>query len=195
METVLCICLGIGLSAACGFRIFVPLLSLSVAAHAGHVQLANGFQWVASDAALIAFGVATVVEIGAYYIPWVDHALDVIAAPVAVVAGVLVSASIVTDMSPLLKWTLVVIAGGGAAGLVQGGTMLLRGASSVTTAGFGNPVVATAELAAAATISILSLLAPVFIAVVVLLGLVWIARKLWLRTQTRVTAPGHPPLS
>ena len=195
METVLCICLGIGLSAACGFRIFVPLLALSVAAHAGHVQMATGFQWVASDSALIAFGVATVVEIGAYYIPWVDHALDMIAAPVAVVAGVLVTASLVTDMSPLLKWTLAVIAGGGAAGLVQGGTMLLRGASSVTTAGFGNPVVATAELAAAATISILSLLAPVFIAVVVLLGLVWIARKLWLRTQTRVTAPGHPPLS
>ncbi len=195
METVLCICLGIGLSAACGFRIFVPVLALSVAAHAGHVQLATGFQWIASDAALIAFGVATLVEIGAYYIPWVDHALDVIAAPAAVVAGVLVTASLVTDMSPLLKWTLAVITGGGAAGLVQGGTMLLRGASSVTTAGFGNPVVATAELAAAATISILSLLVPVLIRVVVLLGLVWIARKLWLRSQTRVTAPGHPPLS
>ena len=195
METVLCICLGIGLSAACGFRVFVPLLALSVAAHAGHVQLATGFQWIATDAALIAFGVATVLEIGAYYVPWVDHALDVIAAPVAVVAGVLVTASLVSDMSPLLKWTLAVIAGGGAAGMVQGGTMLLRGASSVTTAGFGNPVVATAELAMAAVISILSLLAPVFIAVVVLLALVWIARKLWLRSQTRVTAPGHPTLS
>ena len=194
METVLCICLGIGLSAACGFRIFVPLLALSVAAHSGHVQLSSGFQWIAADAALIAFGVATALEIGAYYIPWVDHALDVIAAPVAVVAGVLVTASLVTDMSPLLKWTLAVIAGGGAAGLVQGGTMLLRGASSATTAGFGNPVVATTELALAAVISILSLLAPVFIAVVVLLALVWIARKLWLRSQTRVTAPGHPPL-
>jgi len=195
METVLCICLGIGLSAACGFRVFVPLLALSVAAHSGHVHLAAGFQWIASDAALIAFGIATALEIGAYYIPWVDHALDVIATPVAVVAGVLVTASLVTDMSPLLKWTLAVIAGGGAAGLVQGGTILLRGASSVTTAGFGNPLVATAELAGAAVISVLSLLAPVFIAVVVLLGLAWIARKLWLRSQTRVTAPGHPTLS
>ena len=171
------------------------MLALSVAAHSGHVHLAAGFQWIASDAALIAFGIATALEIGAYYIPWVDHALDVIATPVAVVAGVLVTASLVTDMSPLLKWTLAVIAGGGAAGLVQGGTILLRGASSVTTAGFGNPLVATAELAGAAVISVLSLLAPVFIAVVVLLGLAWIARKLWLRSQTRVTAPGHPTLS
>jgi hypothetical protein len=195
METVLCICLGIGLSAACGFRVFVPLLALSVAAHAGHVHLAAGFQWIASDAALIAFGAATVLEVGAYYIPWVDHALDVIAAPVAVVAGVLVTASLVTDMSPLLKWTLAVIAGGGAAGLVQGGTMFLRGASSVATAGFGNPLVATTELAMAAVTSVLSLLAPVFIAVVVLLALVWIARKLWLRSQMRVSASGHPTLS
>jgi hypothetical protein len=195
METVLCICLGIGLSAACGFRVFVPLLALSVAAHAGHVQLATGFQWIASNAALIAFGVATVLEIGAYYIPWVDHALDVIAAPVAVLAGVLVTASLVTDMSPLLKWTLAVIAGGGAAGMVQGGTMLLRGASTVTTAGFGNPLVATTELIVAALISVLSLLAPLFIAVVVLLALVWIARKLWLRSHTRVSLPTHPNLS
>ena len=195
METVLCICLGIGLSAACGFRVFVPLLALSVAAHSGHVHLAAGFQWIASDSALIAFGIATALEIGAYYIPWVDHALDVIATPVAVVAGVLVTASLVTDMSPLLKWTLAVIAGGGAAGLVQGGTILLRGASSATTAGFGNPVVATAELAGAAVISVLSLLAPVFIAVVVLLGLAWIARRLWLRSRTCVTAPRHPTLS
>jgi len=118
----------------------------------------------------------------------------VIAAPMAVVAGVLVTASLVTDMSPLLKWTLAVIAGGGAAGLVQGGTMLIRGTSSVTTAGFGNPLVATTELAMAAVISILSLLAPVFIAVVVLLALVLIARKFWLRSHTRVTVPTHPPL-
>ena len=195
METILCICLGIGLSAACGFRIFVPLLALSLAAHTGHVHLAAGFQWIASNAALIAFGTATVLEVGAYYIPWVDHALDVIAAPVAVVAGVLVTASLVTDMSPLLKWTLAVIAGGGAAGLVQGGTMLMRGTSSVTTAGFGNPVVATTELAMAAVISILSLLAPIFIAVVVLLALVWIARKFWLRSHPRISATGHPTLT
>lgn len=102
---------------------------------------------------------------------------------------------LVTDMSPLFKWTLAVIAGGGAAGLVQGGTMVMRGASSVTTAGFGNPLVATTELVLAAVISVLSLLAPVFLAVVVLLGLIWMARKLWLRSQTRVTAPGHPTLS
>jgi hypothetical protein len=195
METLLSICLGIGLSAACGFRVFVPLLALSVAAHAGHVHLSSGFQWIASDAALIAFGAATVAEIAAYYIPWVDHALDVIAAPVAVVAGVLVTASLVTDMSPLLKWTLAVIAGGGAAGLVQGGTMLVRGASSATTAGFGNPIVATIELAGAAAISILSLLAPFLVAGLLLILFVWIGRKLWLRTPKSVSVPTHPTLS
>jgi hypothetical protein len=195
METLLSVCLGIGLSAACGFRVFVPLLALSIASHAGHVQLAAGFQWIATDAALVSFAVATVLEIAAYYIPWVDHALDVVAAPAAVVAGILVTGSLITDMSPLLKWTLAVIAGGGAAGIVQGGTMLLRGTSSATTAGFGNPIVATVELAGATAVSVLSLLAPMLITALLLVLMVWVGRTLWLRSLKRVSPPAHPTLS
>src|SRR5215813_12345897 len=113
METLLSICLGIGLSAACGFRVFVPLLALSIAGLAGHVSLSPGFQWIASYPALITFSVVTVLEICGYYIPWVDHLLDTIATPAAIIAGILVTASLVTNMSPLMKWTLAVIAGGG----------------------------------------------------------------------------------
>jgi hypothetical protein len=177
METFLSVCLGIGLSAACGFRIFIPLLVLSAAAHTGHVHLASGFQWIGSQPALIAFAVATALEVGGYYIPWVDHALDAIAGPVAVVAGMLVTASLVTDMSPMLKWTLAVIAGGGAAGLVQGGTMVLRGASTATTGGLGNPIFATAELAGAVVTSVLSLVAPVLVFLLLVVIAVIVARK------------------
>src|SRR6185295_4959510 len=95
------------------------------------------FQWIGSDIALWTFAVATVLEIGAYYIPWLDHALDVAATPAAVIAGTIVMASMVGDMSPFLKWTLAVIAGGGAAGLVQGATVVARGASTATTGGIG----------------------------------------------------------
>jgi hypothetical protein len=35
--------------------------------------------WLGSDAALVAFATALVVEIGAYYVPWLDNALDTIA--------------------------------------------------------------------------------------------------------------------
>src|SRR6185503_12680871 len=119
METVLSICVGIGLSAACGFRIFVPLLALSIAALSGHVHLSSGFAWIGTTPALIALSVATALEIAAYYVPWLDHALDTIATPAAVIAGTMTTAALVTDVSPFLKWTLAIIAGGGAAGLVQ----------------------------------------------------------------------------
>src|SRR5712664_1230066 len=110
METVLSICLGIGLSAACGFRVFVPLLIMSIASLSGHLTPAHGFEWIGSYPALVAFSVATALEIAGYYIPWVDHLLDTIASPAAIIAGTIITASMVGGMSPLLKWTLAVIA-------------------------------------------------------------------------------------
>ena len=171
METLLSICLGIGLSAACGFRVFVPLLVMNVASLTGHLHLAHGFEWLGSYPALITFSVATVVEIAGYYIPWVDHLLDTMATPAAVVAGTIVTASVVSDMSPFLRWTLAVIAGGGAAGLVQGGTVVTRGASTATTGGLANPVVSTIELIGSVVTSILAIVAPV-VAAVLFIGLV-----------------------
>src|SRR5436305_11037162 len=139
METLLSVCLGIGLSAACGFRIFVPLLVMSIAALSGHLSLAHGFEWIASYPAMIAFAVATCLEIGGYYIPWLDNLLDTLASPAAIIAGTLITASLITGVSPFLKWTLAIIAGGGAAGMVQGTTVIARGASTAGTGGLGNP--------------------------------------------------------
>lgn len=179
METLLSICVGIGLSGACGFRVFVPLLAMNLAALSGHLTLAHGFEWIGSYPALIAFSVATCLEIGGYYIPWLDHLLDTIATPAAVIAGMLVTASVVTDMSPFMKWSLAVIAGGGVAGLVQGTTVTARGASALTTAGLANPLVSTLELAGAAITSFLAIVAPV-VAVVLIVGFLFLlGRKLF----------------
>src|SRR5207302_9281297 len=104
METLLSICVGIGLSAACGFRVFVPLLALSIASLSGHLPLAHGFEWIGSYPALLALSVATCVEILGYYIPWLDHVLDAIASPAAVLAGTLITAATVTDIGPFGKW-------------------------------------------------------------------------------------------
>lgn len=177
------VCLGIGLSAACGFRVFVPLLVMSIAAMSGHLHLAHGFEWIATYPALVSFSVATCLEIGGYYIPWVDHLLDAIASPAAVVAGTVITASLVTDMSPFLKWTLAVIAGGGAAGMVQGATVLTRGLSTATTGGLGNPVVATLELLGAVVTSVAALVAPFFVAAVVVIVFVLFGRTLLLKIR------------
>ncbi len=103
METLLAICVGIGLSAASGFRIFVPMLGLSIASSAGHIELASGFEWLGSPVAVVAFSVATILEIGAYYVPWIDNLLDSITTPAAIVAGTIATGSMTGEMSPFLK--------------------------------------------------------------------------------------------
>jgi hypothetical protein len=161
MELALSICLGIGLAAACGFRVFVPLLGVSAAALAGHLDLASGLEWMGTWPALACFLTATILEVAAYYVPWLDNLLDSIATPAAVVAGTIVTASVVTDLSPLMKWTLALIAGGGTAGIIQSATVALRGTSSATTGGLGNWMVATAELVASVGATVVTILLPV----------------------------------
>jgi hypothetical protein len=160
-ETLLGIAAGIGLSAACGFRVFVPLLVMNLAALTGHLHLSSGFEWIGNYYATIAFGTATIVEILAYYIPWLDHILDLIASPAAIIAGMVVTASVVMDISPFLKWTLAIIAGGGAAAIVQGVTVALRTKSSFMTAGAGNVLVSSAELAGSIITALLAIIVPI----------------------------------
>ena len=176
METVISILIGIGLSAASGFRVFVPLLGLSIASMTGTLELGSDFMWIGSLPALIAFSAATLIEIGAYYIPWIDNALDTIASPLAVFSGILVSASVLTDMSPLLKWTLAIIAGGSVAGLVQHGTVAVRATSSVTTGGIGNFLVASFEFIGASLTTILAIIVPVICIVCLIISGIFIIR-------------------
>jgi len=181
MDTALSICIGIGLAAACGFRVFVPLLILSIASLTGHATLATSFHWIGTYPALIAFSVATGLEIAGYYVPWIDHALDTMATPAAVVAGIIVTGSMLTSVDPFLKWCLAVIAGGGVAGAVQGATVLTRAASTATTAGLANPIVATIELGLAVFMSVIALVAPILAALLVVVLGIFVGRKLWKR--------------
>jgi hypothetical protein len=177
LDLALSIALGVGLAAATGFRVFLPMLVASAAAYTGHLPLSGNFAWLGTPGALIMLGVAALVEILAYYIPGVDNLLDALATPAAVVAGTLVSAAVITDLPPMLKWTTAIIAGGGVAGLTQGVTALLRAKSTVLTAGVGNPVIATAELGGSLLVSLLALAAPL-IALLVVIVFLWLAMRL-----------------
>jgi hypothetical protein len=178
-DTLLAIALGIGLAAAVGLRIFLPLLLLSVAARMGWVSLSADFSWLAGSAALITLTVASVVEVAAYYVPGLDHALDVIAAPLALAAGALVMAAVVTDLPPHVKWAVAIIAGAGAAGLTQGASTALRAKSGLLSAGLANPLVATMELGGAAGLSLLAIFLPAaaLIVVVMLVMLLWRVKR------------------
>jgi hypothetical protein len=172
------IVIGIGLSAACGFRVILPFFGLSIAAMNGYVSLAPEFHWIGTWPALIAFATAAALEIGAYYIPWMDNLLDAVTTPLAVAAGTIAAASVMSDVSPFMKWSIALIAGGGMAGAVQTGTALLRGMSTVSTGGLANAVISTVELAGAVIATTLSLLMPIVAFTAAIIIAVWVIWKL-----------------
>ena len=186
MEFLLATLLGIGLAASCGFRVFVPLLVTSAAAYGGYLKLSAGFEWAGTAPALAAFAVAAFIETLAYYIPWLDNLLDTITSPLAVLAGMVLFAASATELDPFLKWTLAIIAGGGSAAAVQGGTVFARGASTATTGGLANFVVSTLELVASVVIPLLSIVVPllaVILLVAVVGGLYTVAHRMMRRPR------------
>lgn len=191
-EVALSIALGVGLAAAVGFRVFLPMLVMSIAAYSGHLTLGSGFAWLGSAPALLMLAVAALLEIVAYYIPGVDNLLDALATPAALIAGTVVSAAVMADLPPLVKWTTAVIAGGGAAGLTQGITSLLRLKSTTLTGGLGNHVIASGELGGALGVSLLALAAPV-LAVALVAVFCWFAIRVLRRLFRKSETAPEPP--
>jgi hypothetical protein len=176
--------LGLGLAAAVGFRIFVPALLAALAARLGHLELAEGFGWLGSDVAVVVLGVAALLEVAAYLIPWLDHLLDAIAGPAAVAAGTILMASTLVEMAPWLRWSLALVAGGGTAGVLHGALAGLRLGSTATTGGLGNPALATFETAGATALTVIAIALPL-LALAVVLFLVSRAVRLLIRRRRR----------
>lgn len=196
MNEIVAICAGVGLAAACGFRIFVPLFIASLAANFGleipmtdaqtfQNLLGENFDWLGNDLITVALGLATTLEVGAYYIPWLDNALDTIATPAAVVAGTFISGALMPELisDGSGKWLLAMIAGGGTSGLIQSASVVTRGASTVTTGGVGNPVVSTAELGGAVVTAGIAVFIPILAAIVVIFFMYFALRKLFRVTR------------
>jgi hypothetical protein len=208
MNELIAIFAGIGLAAACGFRVFVPLFIASLAANTGmeafggvniESMLGAEYAWLGSTPITIALGVATALEIGSYYIPWLDNALDSIATPAAVVAGTFISGAMLPEFmgDEAFKWIVAAILGGGSAGLVQGASVVTRGASTASTGGLGNPAVSTAELGGSVLTAGLAVMVPILAGVLVILLLVFAVRKLFgyfRRRHERKNLQKEPPV-
>lgn len=191
-ETLLDLMLGISLSAASGFRVFVPLLVMSAAAVLGHFDLPTDFNWIETNQALAVFAVASLVEVVGYYIPYLDHILDIVATPAAILAGTLITASVTPDMNPLLQWTLAIVAGGGTAGLTKGASNIIRAISLAISAGLTNPIVATIELVLAVTIAVLAITVPVITGILVVVGLLIAVQRLRKFFAKQPVSPSSP---
>ena len=190
METILGLCIGIGLSAACGFRVFVPLLVMSIASLMGWFEPMKGFEWLAMPSVCIALAVATVFEIGAYYIPWVDNLLDTIATPSAMIAGTLTTMAASTgEMSQFASWASAIIVGGGTATAVQMSTVAVRGISTATTGGIANPLVSTGEWISALIVSVMAFVVPVLVVIVGFILMIIVIRWVMKKKKDQIVSP------
>ena len=188
LDLAISIALGVGLAAATGFRVFLPMLIMSAAAYTGHMPLSEGFAWLGTPSALVMLGVAAIIEMLAYYIPGLDNLLDSLATPAAFLAGTVVAAAAMGDLPPIVKWTTAVIAGGGVAGLMQGVSAVIRANSTLLTGGLGNSVIATAENTGAIVVSLLALAAPL-LALLVVVVFCWAAVRLLRKLLSRAPPP------
>jgi len=177
-ETIISIFLGIGLSASVGFRVFVPLFALSLASYFDVWELNESWQWIGSTTALITLGVATLVEIFAYFIPYIDNLLDTISVPLAALAGTAIMLSTVADLSPVITWSLAIIAGGGTAAAIAGTSSTTRLASTATTGGLANPVVSSLETGTSIIMSVVSIFIPV-LAIIFVIIILFVIFKLY----------------
>ncbi|WP_020595533.1 DUF4126 domain-containing protein [Spirosoma panaciterrae] len=189
LEWIMSACVGVGLAACCGFRIFVPLLVASIGTKLGLIGTVQGFEWIGQWPALLGLTIATVVEIGAYYIPWLDNALDTLATPTSIIAGTLLSTSFLHIDNPVLHWGLGLMLGGSSAGIIQAGTSLLRLGSTATTGGVANPVVATGENAASLGLSLFTIFLPLIAMVLIGLLLLFVLGRLIARRKIWFTRP------
>ena len=179
--------LGLGLAACSGFRVFVPLLAASVAHRLGWLPSSPGFDWLSTWPALLMLATATLAELAGYYVPLFDHLLDTLTTPASFIAGTLLMTSSLTHLDPTLRWTLGILVGGGAAGLVQGSTALLRAGSTATTGGLANPLFATLENVLAIAGTLLTLLLPL-VAAALAVGLLVFGASRWRRWRQRRAA-------
>jgi hypothetical protein len=186
LQVILSLSLGLGLAAACGFRVFIPPLMMGITSRFDLYELEGSFVWVGETWAIGVFAIATLAEVGGYYIPWIDNLLDTIATPAAIIGGIFVtSASLEGEIDPSMQWILAIIAGGSTAGVIQIGTVATRAVSTSTTGGLANPIISTLEAIASIVCIILSLFLVVIIPLV-LVFLIWAAIKYIMKRNNQV---------
>lgn len=186
---IISVCLGLALTACCGFRIFIPLLGTSLAIHFGWITVPADMQWLGESIAIVCFSTAALIEIVAYYVPFLDNILDFAAAPLSIIAGTLLMFSLlpVGANKGLLAWGIALVAGGAPSGTIQIGSGLVRLFSTKATVGTGNSLVASAENTAAILGTILSFIIPVIMTILLVLLVLWIA----FRTFRRLFRPNQ----
>jgi hypothetical protein len=131
-----------------------------------HDDLAKFF---ASTPVLIVVGVLYVIEFIADKIPTVDHIWDVIHTFIRPIAGAAVAFAAVQNQIPRGAVIILTIIAGGAALGAHATKASIRGASTLTTAGFGNPILSLIEDVFAFASAIVAILLPWLVVLVLII--------------------------
>jgi hypothetical protein len=171
--------LAVALAASAGLRAWLPLLLAGGLARLGLLDLGPSFQFLASDKALVLFGVATAVELVGDKIPAVDHALDLVGTPLRPAAGALLAASVLgTVADPLTSLALGTAVGAPSALVPHAAKSALRAASTTATVGLANPVLSFLEDVISIVVFVLAVLLPLLVVALLGLTLYLAARRL-----------------
>lgn len=179
---LMAILMGISLSAASGFRVFLPPFLLSIVARFDLIWFLDlnlagtQFEFFTSTLAIIILGIATIAEFAGYYVPWIDNTLDTVATPASILAGIAMTAIVLEGTDPIIQWAIAVVAGGGVSATIQSATVATRGLSSTFTFGLGNSAVATGENVASVALTLIAILIPFLSAFVVILVVALLVR-------------------
>lgn len=176
---------GAGLSAAAGLNAYIPFLLVALLARfTDVVNLPAGFEWVESTWAIVIGAVLLIGEVVVDKIPALDSVNDALGTVVRPASGAVVFAATAAaadlDSSAWMTdhpW-VALIGGAIVAGIFHTGKAAARPVANAGTAGFAAPVLSTAEDAAAVTLSLAAVFAPV-LALVLLLLVAWMLWRAW----------------
>jgi hypothetical protein len=178
MEVVSSLALAVGLAACAGLRAWLPLLLAGGMARMGFLHLGDAYGFLASNQALILFGVATLIEVAGDKIPAVDHALDAVSTVVRPVAGSILAASVLGFVhKPLVALALGIVLGAPTALVPHTAKASLRALSTTFTAGIANPLLSLVEDVVTVVLVVLAVVLPIAVAVLLLLVMLWVFQR------------------
>jgi hypothetical protein len=172
-----------GLSASAGLNAYIPLLVVALLGKFTNlITLNSPWNTLESWWVIGVLVVLSIVEFFADKVPAINHVNDIIQTAIRPIAGAIVfaaSARIITDVHPVLAMVMGLLV----AGVVHTVKALaVRPAVTATTGGVGNVPVSIAEDALSTIISIIAAIAPVLIAVLLVLGgallVLWVWRRI-----------------
>jgi len=171
LDLYLKILIGLGLSAASGFRLFVPFAILSIFSISGIYNTTSTPYIFSSDLFLVIFIILSVSEVVLFYNPWIDNMLDLISTPASIFSGIILTYFVLYDTEIYLRLLISVILGGLVSLNVQLLTVKARSSTSIFSKGNGNQIVSTIENISSIFISILVLkfpLAGIFVSAIII---------------------------